>query len=472
MRCLFLVIFVVVLAGCGRPSPPATAAPKTTREYLARYAELRFTRCTENVLLRDELFRIEAESGLPKQFLMERTHEGNHRAEHALKSITSAAQLNHLDRRLAYVFPQGEFVVAERHIAEIDRLAKDYADLRKELDRFSSAKDWSLDLRFEEGSLFAAHFVPCIEAAIKLELTLSGLAMRRGEWQKATEGFQRTWRSIEVLAAQPHVESRVLAAKLRTSALKLLESMLGSPSCEVKEVRAFRDLLTQSLIHWPADDRVWRGERARALHFFEMIRDGQVLSLASEELQAAIDDHGGPKDFGIWLHSHVDADEVYYLENMRRLIQSCDLPFAERDATLSDLQSDLQRLARSDSDPILTRMMLLTDIEEGMRWQASDRVHCEVMLIALDHAVGESAASAAFTRSPLTGREYRVSVLQRIIRVDGDSEVGEYGLAISAPRYDLEVAGAAAELEQIEPKVKAPARTAPRVSRKPVRKFP
>ncbi len=468
MRCCCSLIVVLLFIGCRESARPTTAAPKTTREYLARYAELKFTRCTENAFLRDELFRVEAESGLPRQFATVKTENPGNNANNPLKSITSTAQLNHLDRRLAYVFPQGDFVVAERHIAEIDRLAKEYADLRKDLDQFSRAEDWTIDLRFDEGSLFAAHFIPCIETAIKLELTVGGLALRRGERQGVTQIFQRNWRSIQILASQPHLESRVLAAKLRTSALKLLETILGSPACEVNEVSKFRDLLAQSLLEWPADDRIWRGERARALHFFEMIRDGQALTLATDELQAAIDDHGGPKDFGIWLHAHVDADEIYYLENMRRLIQSCETPFADRNATIRDLQSDLQRLARSDSDPLLTRLMLLVDIEEGMRWQASDRVHCEVMLIALDHALGETEASRLLTRSPLTGRDYRVTELQRIIRVDGDSEIGEFGYAVSAPRYDLEVASASEEEEEPQPKVKTP----PKTARKPLRKYP
>jgi hypothetical protein len=242
-----------------------------------------------------------------------------------------------------------------------------------------------------------------------------------------------------------------LAAKLRSSALGLLESMLKAPECDATQVREFRDLLARCLTDWPSDDRVWRGERARALHFFEMVRDGQILSLANDEVEMAMDDHGGSKDFGLWLHAHVDADELYYLESMRRLISCCELPFADRNATLRDLASDLQRLAKTDADPLLSRLMLLGDIETGMKWQASDRLHCEVMLIALDHAVGDGSIAGAYDRSPLSGRRYRVTRLQRIIRVDGDSEVGELGYLVSAPRCDLELARSADEEARSEP---------------------
>lgn len=461
---LLIVLFFLLLIGC-RPAPTSTAKPpKTMREWLARFAELRYSRLTENAFLREELFRVESESGLPNQFAI--ANDAPDGAHGPLKSITSAAQLNHLDRRLAHVFPQAEFAIAERHIAEIERLRSEYSELRKDLDRFSLAKDWTIDLAFNEGSLFAGHFIPCIEAAIKLELTIAGLTTRKAEWQAAKESSLRVWRAIEILAAQPHLECRVLAAKLRTSALGLLESMLKSPACDASQVRGFRDLLAQCLADWPADDRVWRGERARALHFFEMVRDGQILSLANEDLEMAIDDHGGAKDFGIWLHAHVDADELYYLEAMRRLITSCETPFADRNATLRDLSSDLQRLAKSDADPLLSRVMLLGDIESGMKWQASDRLHCEVMLIALDHAVGDGSVSSTLQRSPLTGREYRVTELQRLIRVDGDSEIGELGYLVSAPRYDLELARAVDE-EQLKPEPATKTDSLNEMSKKP-----
>lgn len=443
------LIFAAAI-GCRPAAIPTAKPPKTTREWLAGYAELRSSRMTENAFLRDELFRIEAESGLPKQFTkppIVTVKDADEGVSGPLKLITTASQLNHLDRRLGFVFPPAEFVIAERHMLEVDRLSSEYAELRKALERFSRARDWTIDLHFDEGSLFVAHFLPCIETALKLELCVSGLACRKSDWPSAKEGFTCAWRSIEILAAQPHLESRVMAAKLRTPALRLLETLLHSPDCQESEVREFRDLLAHCLNRWPADDLVWRGERARALHFFEMIRDGQALSLADEELQSAIDDHGGVKDFGMWLHKHVDADEIYYLETMRRMIASCEAPFADRIATLADLQSDLQLQAKSDTDPLLSRLMLLGDLEVGMKWQASDRLHCEVMLIALDHAVGDVNVSRSLQRSPLTGRPYRVTSLQRLIRVDGDSEVGELGYLVSTPRYDLEVARADLDVE-------------------------
>lgn len=461
---IWIALIFAAALGCRPAVKPTAKPPKTTREYLGQYAELRRSRLTENAFLRDELFRIEAESGLPQQFTKPQLNGGKDAADGVsgpLKSIATASQLNHLDRRLGVVFPQAEFIIAERHMSEVDRLSSEYSELRKELERFSRARDWTIDLHFDEGALFVAHYLPCIETALKLELCVAGLASRKTDWQSAKEGFTRAWRSIEILAAQPHLESRVTAAKLRAPALRLLETLLNSPACETSEVREFRDLLAQCLHRWPADDLVWRGERARALHFFEMIRDGQALSLADEELQSAIDDHGGVKDFGMWLHKHVDADEVYFLEAMRRMIKSCETPFADRITTLADLQSDLQRQAKTDSDPLLSRAMLLGEVEAGMKWQASDRLHCEVMLIALDHAVGEGNVSRSLERSPLTGRPYRITSLQRIIRVDGDSEVGELGYLVSTPRHDLEVARADVEVEvEAKPAPERPKRPA------------
>jgi hypothetical protein len=464
-----LILFAILLAGCREPSGTTAPAPKTTRDWLARYAELRASRATRNALLRDEFFRVESESGLPLQLATDEGHGASSSAQAPLKAITSTVQLSYLDRRLAFVFPQLEFIIAERHVAEIDRLGDEYSELRTELDRFSRAENWTIDLAFDEGALFAGHFVPCIESALKLELTTTGLCLRRSQWTETLRGFDRVWRSIEILASQPHLESRVLAAKLRAPSLRLLEAMLASPECEASEVRRFRDLMAQCLTDWPDDNLVWRGERARAMHFFEMIRDGQVLSLANDELTEAIDDHGGAKDFGLWLHAHVDADELYYLVNMRRVIAFCDFPFYERNSLLRDLEADLQRRAKSDDDPILSRLMLLGDIEPAMRWQASDRLHCEAMLIALENALGDVKDSVSLRNSPLTGRAYRITTLQRLIRVDGDSELKEFGYVVATPRYDLELARMdepaplSEEEEELEPqKVAEPPPFAPR----------
>lgn len=434
------LLLLLLLAGCGG-APRAADRPVTTRQFLARYAELQLTRATKNAFLRDELFRIEGEEGLPLQLAAVSPAEP---AQKALSAIVAAPQLSYLDRRLALLFPQGKFQIAQRHLPEIERLKSDYSALREELARLAKAPP-TIDLHFDEGTLFTAPFLPCIDAALRLELLCAGADLHADAWPQVVKSFRCAWSGIAFLAAQPHLESRVLAAQRRADALRLLEAMLEAPQCQESDVRDFLSLLNQTLADWPSDDRIWRGERARALHFFEMIRDGQVLSLANEELQLAIDDHGGSVDFGRWLYKHVDEDQFFYLETMRRLIDACRSPFFERAPLLEELQSELRRLARSDRDPLLSRVMLLGDIEPAMQWQASDRMHCEVMQIALQRSLGEGEATQQSRRSPLTGRAYRVAALQRQIRVEGDTEQGELGFAVSAPRYDLDLARAKPE---------------------------
>lgn len=433
------LILLVVSTGCGGRSAKHKK-PQTAREYLSRYAKLTFSKATDNEFLREELFRIEAEGGLPLQLACGKKElDASQSANVPLQAMAAAEQLSYLDRRLAYAFPESGFTIAERHASEIARLSADYQSLRLDLDRFSKSKKRTIDLAFDEGSLFGNRFIPCLEIAIKLELTVAGLALRNGDWKSARTGFERVWRSLELIAAQPHLESRVLCAQLRSATLRLLETMLNAPECDLEEVHFFRNLLAATIEQWPNDDRVWRGERARALHFFEMMRDGQALSLADEKLQAAIDDHGGSKDFGLWLHAHIDEDELFYLDQMRKLIDSCAVPFADRNGLIAALYSDLQSRARTDDDPLLSRLMLFDEVEPVMRWQASDRLRCEVMLIALEASLGERTASLALRTSPVSGRAYHIGVLQRIVRVDADSEAGEFGYAVSTPRYDLQV---------------------------------
>ena len=88
-------------------------------------------------------------------------------------------------------------------------------------------------------------------------------------------------------------------------------------------------------------EAAWIGDRAQGLHTYELIRDGYLTSLLSRSELALLNED---RQFNAFLRAtteNVDADELFYLRTMRRIIQECAQPFFHRKLTLQQLEEDL-----------------------------------------------------------------------------------------------------------------------------------
>jgi hypothetical protein len=189
-----------------------------------------------------------------------------------------------------------------------------------------------------------------------------------------------------LVAAESHLTTRSAAARMRNEALAVVELIVHHPAVTRAHIDALRSALARECDRWTSDDLAWRGERAIGLHAFEMVRDGQILSLLdAEEAQRVMDE--GPQRFGRALQKNIDDDEAFYLRTMREVIAISSLPYYERHERLKRIGGQLAERRGGPQEAFVSDFLLSKDLLWGQKMQAVDRAAMDVWLVALSRAV-------------------------------------------------------------------------------------
>jgi hypothetical protein len=221
-----------------------------------------------------------------------------------------------------------------------------------------------------------------------------------------------------ILAAERQVVSRLGAVHVRRDALAVLARIVQHPACEGSHRRLAMNRIATELDHWPPDRRAWVGDRALGLHVYEMVRDGQLAAVLTEDERVRIRRTASLDELQQAVKANVDADEMVYLKLMRRLIDACDQPYYQRREVLGAIEQELFEMRDSTEYPFVADTILLTDVDKAHRLQAVDRARMDAWLLALQAATS-NAPPPSPPVNPLTGEPLRLSVEPARIVVDG-----------------------------------------------------
>jgi hypothetical protein len=252
-----------------------------------------------------------------------------------------------------------------------------------------------------------AHRWEALSAAVHLD---------DGELTPCEQCVIRMLRLDQALAQEKHLAPRLLAVKLRSEALRVLEALVQHRQADSSVAGHLRDILAQQLATWPSDADAWIGDRAQGLHTYEMIRHGYLLSVLSAEELGQLQREAGVVATAAAIQKNLDRDEWYYTSIQRELIAACAQPYFERRQVLAKIKSQLDELRGTPDYPLVAGRILLVELDAGHRRQAEDRALCEGWLIALSAAT--QAPPPELTQNPLTGAAYTVRQEETRVVVD------------------------------------------------------
>jgi hypothetical protein len=156
--------------------------------------------------------------------------------------------------------------------------------------------------------------------------------------------LRNMFRVDTLLANLKHVASRLTAARLRGEAMRVAEAVARHPRTNPELLHHLQQLIRDQLSSWPPDADTWIGDRAMGLHAYEMVRDGQLLNLLTgEEIRLL----GKQQDINSFVQSvtrSLDQDELFYLQSMRSIIESCSEPYYHRQPTIDAIATNLNQL--------------------------------------------------------------------------------------------------------------------------------
>jgi len=423
------LLFVAALIGCG--------GQLDDERTIVEYADLPLLRETTRRELRDELSRLESEGGTPAQLAKAQLDESisdDHNFAVALREALPDEQRDKAFADLGKVYPLDEFAFDDDALPKATAVRKRYNDARVAVRQGLTRPNCHFAHQHTHGLCADKGYVMAVQVACRLEALAIAELLAENRPQQSIEGIKAIFRMIEYLAAENNLDARSEAGRLRRDALRVVEAVAGHPNVTAPTLTQVHSILTRQLNDWPADRDAWIGERAAGLHAFEMVRDGRVLSLLSEEEVEEIKESGIYDALKNASLDRFDDDELLYLVSMRTMIESCDQVYHQREPVLFDLKKTLTDRRGLTGEPIVTVRFLLDGFEGGHKLQAQDRALCEAWVIALALAIGLEPPD--FQLSPVTGRPYRIVRQDGQIVVWGTGDDSFEPITVPTTRYD------------------------------------
>jgi len=282
---------------------------------------------------------------------------------------------------------------------------------------------------------------------VRLEAFLAAERLEANDLTAASGALKRMFRVIELLSFEKGARARLLAANLRVDALSVLSATLTHVAADASLAREYYHLLENQLTSWPNDADAWIGDRARDLVAYEVIRNGLLLNLLSEaEIRKLVINHSSRKIHEI-AAAGADKDELFYLEEMRRIIHSCNegegserrpVPYYRRKGVFVDLVRAQQEWIDADEFPFAAAELFLPQVQQGHSMQASDRARVEMWAIGLSTALGYRENT--YKLNPLHGQEYHVTVeTHNVVVLDSATQLAKQVVVV--PRFDTQISG-------------------------------
>ena len=235
-----------------------------------------------------------------------------------------------------------------------------------------------------------------------------------------------------LLADLKHVASRLTAARLRGETLRVAEAVAGHPRANPELLHQLHQLICDQLSPWPPDANAWIGDRAMGLHAYEMVRDGQLLNLLTRDEIRLLGKQQDINSFVQTVTRSLDQDELFYLQSMRSIIESCSEPYYHRQPTIDAIATNLNQLRDTPHFPLFAAQVLLLDrepgrrlqaLDQGLRLQALDRARCEAFALALSAATGTTVTPLPV--NPVTGKPFELISREEQVEVraiDGEED--------------------------------------------------
>ncbi|MHB0959244.1 MAG: hypothetical protein ACYC0X_23770 [Pirellulaceae bacterium] len=411
--------------GCGPPS-----AHESDLGALPRLRE------SPDPQLRDELARLVAEHATPELLEASEIHNAaapavSKQAGDTRNDFLSPAELAALLTNLDRVYPIGAFRFGSKEFATASRLR---AGHRSALERYRAriaADNFRFQVALTAGLVADLSFLDQATAMHRLEAVGVAEALRANKPGETILPLRNMFRIDKHLADLKHVVSRLTAAELRGETLRAAEAVAGHPQATAKLLHLLLQLVNQQLTDWPSDADAWIGDRAMGLHAYEMVREGQLLSLLTVQEIRKLGQRQEVDAFTQAVTNSLDSDELFYLQSMRSIIDSCSQPYYQRQPAIAAVAANLDQLRDTPHYPLFAAQVLLVDLGQGLRLQALDRARCEAFSMALSAATGSTVTPLPV--NPLTGNPFDLVPGEAVIEVRAIDGQGD-GESFQIPR--------------------------------------
>jgi len=410
---------VLLLGGCSQPVRDAATSPPAEAE---DFGELPGLKKTDNALLREHLARIVEQQATPELLNRPEVAADDNVAVVLIDLFPRAKLKSILEKAEAILPPRKKFEYDPVRLQKAIEFRKLHDAKRLEAREAVARPQCDFGIQFKAGYLAELDFIDMVKICFYLEAFQAAEALGDGDLDGACEALEFMLCLTTLLGAEKHLDARLEAAYLRTDAYCVLQAVTKDRRIRPEHLVRLYEIVKHQLKHWPGDADAWIGERAMGLHAYELVRTGNLDLLLTVEDLEQFEAEGSLAELAKAARRIVDDDELYYLETMAKVIESCRRPFHLRLETLDGIRIDLQAKRNSADFPLVAGRLLLKNVRRGQAIQAQDRANWEAWATALAAATGQPPVP--YKTNPLTGREYSQTRLESAV------EIGNIGTGI------------------------------------------
>jgi hypothetical protein len=245
-------------------------------------------------------------------------------------------------------------------------------------------------------------------------------ALLEGNMDTAIDALAYIFRIAQLASTLGNVGVRADAAMVRLRAFDVMQRVVLDPQFEKKHMSRLREMLMEQRENWTAEYFAWFGDRASGLMLYQrMIVDGPVNALTPEELEVwekrgiydSEDANTLQNTFVRAFRKYHEADMVFYLQSMQKILEISNKPFVQRLDVLNQINRELlASQGTRDKNGIgmeyFAANLLLKDMDRMMRVFVQDQSALDRAYVAMLHSLGQRKTSSF--SDPSTGEPYEV----------------------------------------------------------------
>ena len=398
---MLLLLGLLSAVGCGSKSTPKTNKEQDRWQRYSKLAGLSISHAPELRAERERLIQLQQ---TPDQ--LQSQHRGTGQAkviEEWLKVFPKQTR-GMILRRTAKLFPAclTDHTLMQAAIKHRRRYDKKRTAIHQALRN----PGFVLPILHDQGWLAQTQYLDVVLIAVRLEGLLAAEYLQRKQIDDAIRSLRTMWHWSDRLADQTHLISRLAAASMKKEILAVVSATANHPQATQISHTQLAEILELQIKNWPHDRRAWIGDQSDGLIAYELIRDGYLLSVLSDEEMKKMKNGPGIKSWVTSISRSIDTDQSFYLAAMTKVIKACDQPYYARQTVLTQIEQELTDLVGKKGYPFVAGQVLLTDLQIGQRHQAADRARCEAWALALGRI--SNRPTIGITTNPLTGKPFEV----------------------------------------------------------------
>lgn len=380
---------------------------------LERFGSLPYLKATRDQQLADELARIIEEGGTPEQLTVS---DGEQSVGDVLKQLFPKEQLALIVAQSDELFPPREFRFDPARLEQVITFRRQHERSRLDARKALKQARPHLGIRFVAGFSADTSVIDAVRVCVRLEAFHAAELLAEDNLEDAILAVDQMLALAQCLGAEKHLDARLHAAYLRAEALAVMQAIVTHGKVTREHLLTLLQTVQAQLHNWTDDAHAWIGERAIGLHTYELVRDGALLILLTEDEVKDFEREGDLRILAKAARRNADRDQVYYLETMRQVIEACRKPPYARLGLLNSITSELDAHRGASDYPFVAGRLLLKGLAAAHAIQAHDRANWEAWAVALDMATGGSPGKAV---NPFTGKPYIVAQENSLVIVAG-----------------------------------------------------